>query len=66
MFYSPYFIIGIPSIIFIYFEKIESKTAGKVCYISTNRTGIPFLTAPFTSGTKLEAFGLVKTLREDE
>ena len=48
MFYYPYFIIGIPSMLFISFEKIESNTAGRVCYMSVKRTGVPFFTAPFT------------------
>jgi hypothetical protein len=34
--------------------------------MSTNKTGVPFLTAPFTSGTKLDALGFVKTLLEVE
>jgi len=45
---------------------MESKTAGKVSSMSVRRTGNPFFTAPFTYGTKLEADGLVRTLREFE
>ena len=47
MFYSPNLIIGILSIVLIYLEKTESKTAGKVSSTSTNKTGLPFFTADF-------------------
>ena len=61
MFSSPYFIIGMLSIVLIYFENIESKTAGKVYYMSVSNTGQPFFTAAFTSGMKSDEVGFVNT-----
>ena len=49
MFSSPNFIIGILSTVFIYFVKIESRTAGNVSSISIIKTGNPFFTEDLIS-----------------